>query len=291
MGRLATAPGAIFDVRPGRSGAVEFMAVVGGATSSAYRRTAGGKITRLAAGPLRNLRLRGGRAGANHVVGAPTAVAAGAGVDVLRTGSEVFDSSLDGSLLVLGQAVPGVTVPRGGARSGASTRATPSDGVRITVRTRASETPRTMSVLPAEPSDAVLSTSPPSGARAAAAVTTSPCAVPRLDPATQILQPSPDQVEWAANHAVRGRLTLTRPAKWQKHGLPAYSPATLFPRPGLAGSPNAHVPVQVVEGVLAQESNFSQASWHALPGVPGDPLVGNYYGVVYDSTGKISDVN
>ena len=31
-------------------------------------------------------------------------------------------------------------------------------------------------------------------------------------------------------------------------------------------------------GILAQESNISQASWHAAPGDLGNPLVGNFYG-------------
>ncbi len=30
--------------------------------------------------------------------------------------------------------------------------------------------------------------------------------------------------------------------------------------------------------VEAQESNFNQASWHALPGLSGDPLIADYYG-------------
>src|SRR5262249_53406952 len=51
------------------------------------------------------------------------------------------------------------------------------------------------------------------------------------------------------------------------------------------------IPVQVVEGVLAQESNFNQASSHAIPGVPGDPLIANYYGAVYDSNGLITGID
>ena len=38
-------------------------------------------------------------------------------------------------------------------------------------------------------------------------------------------------------------------------------------------------------GILAQESNLKQAGKGALPGVPGNPLVGNYYGVVYANVG------
>src|SRR5205823_6390943 len=37
--------------------------------------------------------------------------------------------------------------------------------------------------------------------------------------------------------------------------------------------------------------NFSQASSHALPGVHGDPLVGSYYGTLYDANGYISGID
>ena len=38
------------------------------------------------------------------------------------------------------------------------------------------------------------------------------------------------------------------------------------------------MPVQVLLGILAQESNLWQASGHALSGVTGNPLIGNFYG-------------
>ena len=34
----------------------------------------------------------------------------------------------------------------------------------------------------------------------------------------------------------------------------------------------------MLEGIFAQESNYNQASWHATAGVPGDPLIADYYG-------------
>ncbi|MBV9384756.1 MAG: hypothetical protein JO242_29360, partial [Streptosporangiaceae bacterium] len=51
-----------------------------------------------------------------------------------------------------------------------------------------------------------------------------------------------------------------------------------FPPPAIAGHPGAVVPPQVVYGILAQESNWNQASFHALAGYGGNPLVANYYG-------------
>ncbi|WBB49648.1 hypothetical protein O3597_03915 [Verrucosispora sp. WMMA2044] len=103
------------------------------------------------------------------------------------------------------------------------------------------------------------------------------CSVPRNDVRTQVEQPHWRQVEWAANLAVQGALTVQRPANWRQSGLPAWSPQGMLPPIPLAGG--GRVPAQVMLGILAQESNLWQASWHALEGVPGNPLVGNYYGI------------
>jgi hypothetical protein len=102
------------------------------------------------------------------------------------------------------------------------------------------------------------------------------CAVQRNDPRTQVYQPTPRQVEWAADQAVTGNLTLTRPANWRQSGLPAWSPQGMFPRPALVGG--GRVPVQVLLGILTQESNLWQASSVALPGDTANPLIGNFYG-------------
>lgn len=102
------------------------------------------------------------------------------------------------------------------------------------------------------------------------------CSVPPNDPGTQVLQPKPRQVEWAVNRAVEGNLTISRPADWNHSGLPAYTPQGMFPRPALSGG--GTVPVQVLLGVLAQESNLWQASRYTNPGQAGNPLVGLFYG-------------
>jgi len=102
------------------------------------------------------------------------------------------------------------------------------------------------------------------------------CAVPRNDPATQVYQPTPRQVEWAADQAVVGNLLTARPANWKQSGLASWTPQKMFPNPTLHGG--GRVPVQVLLGILAQESNLWQASGHALSGEFGNPLVGDYYG-------------
>lgn len=84
------------------------------------------------------------------------------------------------------------------------------------------------------------------------------CPVPRNDPRLQAMQPRPAEVEWAVDRAVRQTIDSD------------------FPLPAVAGG--GRVPAQIMLGVLAQESNFWQASRYAVPGVLGNPLIGNYYG-------------
>ncbi|RDD85151.1 hypothetical protein [Streptomyces parvulus] len=119
------------------------------------------------------------------------------------------------------------------------------------------------------------------------------CSVPRGDPRNQAMQPKPRQVEWAVDKAVAGNLNTgaSRPANWKNLGMPAYGPQTLFPQPALAGG--GRVPAQVLLGITTQESNMWQAARSAVPGVTGNPLIGNYYGINYydGDTGNDWDVN
>jgi hypothetical protein len=102
------------------------------------------------------------------------------------------------------------------------------------------------------------------------------CAVERNDLRAQVLQPTAEMVEWAVDRAVKGTLTTSRPADYLRSGLPAYSPQGLFGAPTLNGG--GQIPAQVYLAILAQESNFRQATWHARPGDGGNPLIGDYYG-------------
>ncbi|MGW2479579.1 golvesin C-terminal-like domain-containing protein [Streptomyces sp. NPDC001571] len=112
------------------------------------------------------------------------------------------------------------------------------------------------------------------------------CSVPRNDVNTQVYQPTPAQVEWAADMAIRGLLTsdhISRPANWHNSGLPAWSPQGMFPPRQVAGG--GRIPAQVMLGILTQESNLWQASSHAEPGEYGNPLIGNFYGTnIYPGT-------
>ncbi|MFE9747176.1 GDSL-type esterase/lipase family protein [Saccharothrix saharensis] len=107
------------------------------------------------------------------------------------------------------------------------------------------------------------------------------CSVPRNDSRNQVMQPKPRQVEWAVDQAITASLTVARPANWKNLGMPGYVPQGYFPPLPLVGG--GRVPAQVFLGVLAQESNLWQAPGSVLPGVTGNPLVGNYYGLdLYD---------
>lgn len=119
------------------------------------------------------------------------------------------------------------------------------------------------------------------------------CAIPRLDPTMQVMQPSNAQVDWATQMAEQGLLSgpaYARPANFDNMGLVSYSPSDDFPPVPLdhpSSSSQTTVPRSVMLGILAQESNFNQASWHALPGVSADPLIADYYG----SAGAIDQID
>ncbi|MFJ2608365.1 hypothetical protein ACIO13_25805 [Streptomyces sp. NPDC087425] len=104
----------------------------------------------------------------------------------------------------------------------------------------------------------------------------SPCIVKRNDPKRQALQASANQVEWAVDQAVHGDLTVSREADWHDTGLAAYTPQGLFPKPSLTGG--GEIPAQVMLGILAQESNFKQASWHSVNGDSGNVTKSDWYG-------------
>lgn len=102
------------------------------------------------------------------------------------------------------------------------------------------------------------------------------CAIPRNDPKIEALQPTPAMGEWAADLAVKSALTAPRPAHWNGSALPAYTPQGMFPSHPLTGG--GQVPVQILLGIMAQESNMWQASPHATDGESGNFEIGGFYG-------------
>lgn len=269
--RLAVAGGAAFDVHPAAGGGVDFMALDGSDRVTALRLELDGAMQRLAGAPLGRLRFAPGRDGHNRLVGRAEE-GPGSGVALVAADSLPAAVSLDGSVVVERVDPSGPVVVSRPAAGGAAAAA-----------------PVGNSAIPVTISDVAAASEPGSGPTTEAPnVTTPRCAVPRNDDHVQVMQPAARQVEWAAHRAVRGELTNPRPPDWNHNGLGAYVPGHRFPRQGLEGG--GRVPVQVLLGILAQESNLKQASYHALPGVPGNPLVADYYGVVYFG-GKIIGID
>ncbi|MFE9931272.1 SGNH/GDSL hydrolase family protein [Streptomyces sp. NPDC005533] len=107
------------------------------------------------------------------------------------------------------------------------------------------------------------------------------CSVSRNDVKVQALQPTPNQVEWAVDMAVRGNLRanyIRQGGYRNQAGLLSVDPQGLFPPPALNGG--GKIPANVLLGIMAQESNLWQAESGAIPGQMGSPLaaVDGYYG-------------
>ncbi|KOG33059.1 Tat pathway signal protein [Streptomyces resistomycificus] len=116
------------------------------------------------------------------------------------------------------------------------------------------------------------------------------CSVPRNDVETQALQPTPNQVEWAVDMAIRGNLRsgyLTQGGWRSQTGISTIDPQGMFPAPTL--NTGGRIPAQVELGILAQESNLWQAESGAIPGQMGSPLaaVDGFYG--HQTGGSLSD--
>ncbi|MET9631235.1 hypothetical protein ABZX92_27610 [Lentzea sp. NPDC006480] len=124
--------------------------------------------------------------------------------------------------------------------------------------------------------------------KAMAAAPTPTCAVPRNDPRRQAFGSSPEQSNWAVEMASRNLIgsAYTRPANHHATGLPAFAPSNDFPVPSLYPH-GGFIPPAVMNGVLAQESAYSHASWRTLRGSGGNPLIGDYYG----AGGTLDDID
>ena len=269
----ARATGQPFDLVANAAGGVDYLVGTGRSAASVWhldgkgaRKVGGGVFDRLA--------LYEGRDG--HTVAAGTTrLAAAAGIVALtRQTAPTEAASLDGTAYS--------PVPARSAR-----RSVTATGAPLLLDSRG----RTMSWMPtaAAPRFAMLPTVLHDGdttamfaSRAAAgtATTATTCAVARNDVYLQAMQPSPEDVDWAANLAGRSLLTgnAARPSGYANLNLPSYSPSSDFPLPMPFGAGAASIPREVLEGILAQESNFNQASWHSVQGVAGNPMIADYYG-------------
>jgi RHS repeat-associated protein len=304
---LAKVGGQPFDVRPAIDGGLNFLDVRYGSQTSSIEHEQGGHLTVLGSGNLTSTQLFEGAAGHSVLVGARR-LSGSAAADGIVAKSEAglkygaSGSSLDGNALFGPSANKKDTVP--------VTLATQSG--QVLTDPQAAPEARVTSALPSfHVSQSVLNSTPqpqigtpePRGNAAPSrsaknairltAAQTPVCAVPRLQTDLQVMQPSNAQVDWAAQMAEQGLLTgsqYTRPAGFDNLGLAAYAPNSDFPLIALdhpSGDSWDTVPRSVFEAIMAQESNWDQASWHAPPGIAGDPLIADYYG----SGGSVSTID
>lgn len=277
--RVAHLPGPAYQVHPSADGGVDMLSVADGDHADAWH-WRNGRLTHLGSGARTSVGLFGGRGGHNLAVG----LKAGSGdpaspaapVRAVAAPGPVQSVSLDGGLAVRpGNVVAGhYRVPTVTQTGVSSARDLPSPAAHPTTAS-----PRT--VLAAATTDTTANTATPS------------CVVPRNDIFKQVPQPNSAQVLWAVNQAVHNWLSpavngvVARPVDASAYETSDVSdpfvPLTRgYPNsdfndaiPGVSG---AYVPPLVMYGILAQESNWSQASWHAAIGRTGNPLIANYYG-------------
>jgi hypothetical protein len=300
-----------YGIRVGRDGTVSYIDRTGD-TDADVQTWAGGRKTTVATGRISAMNLSQGTDGTVFLAGRATRgrAFAASGIKQLDVSPDA-DVSTRGRLAVDPVVSPAVlagldriaSAGRGftGATSGREPAAGPAQaplGHALTVTATAAGTGRHTEQRAAEPGATAGGTPSPvlTGSRKAQRSvkpddddprahdpvdTDAWCAVPRNDVGTQALQPTPNQVEWAVDMAVRGDLRagyLTQGDWRSQTGLATVDPQGLFPRPRLNGGGN--IPAQVELGILAQESNLWQAESGAVPGQTGSPLasVDGYYG-------------
>ncbi|MFC8846579.1 hypothetical protein [Micromonospora sp. NPDC057141] len=271
--RLATPGGQPYAVRATADGAVDLLTVKPGgeAEQSAAYRYRVGRLTHLGTSPGKQLELLGLSGGRNALIGEIDGLTKGSAKDLvlLRSSRPARAVSREGHLMV-----HGMRTERQDART--SKRA-PGDGeLRVTVQAPRAGAVRSGLVRTERrtAADVTVLAGPVPAGMAALAVPPDPgqprCAIPRNNVYYQVFQPSANQVEWAVDLAVNNLLRVDRTIP----GIPTYKPQVMFSLP--AGSPL--VPAQLMLAILAQETNLAQASWHAVPGDAGNPLISDYYG-------------
>ncbi|WP_327370726.1 RHS repeat-associated core domain-containing protein [Streptomyces sp. NBC_01217] len=306
---VAKTGGLAYDLRPEAGGGVDFAVQLAAGKSSLIMRERSGKLTKLGEGKHSDLQLLQGRAGHAIAVGASKTVAKSGLRKVSTHGlpNGATGVSLDGGAVMgLGaktdQSAPLILASRSGKllkRTAAGSSKRPSTSLpapapkapgatsvaKSAYVTGSASQAASPGIQPASLRTATADTTAAAPATLTAASSTTPkCAVGRNEENRQVMQPGTAQVSWAAQMAEQGLLTgsaYQRPSNYANLGLVAYSPNGDFAKVALkhpAGDSWDSVPRSVYQAIVAQESNYSQASWHALPGIPGNPLIADYYG-------------
>ncbi|MDX3187347.1 DUF6531 domain-containing protein [Streptomyces sp. MN03-5084-2B] len=294
---LATVSGDAYNLRPAGDGGITFLQTQPGTKTATAVHEAAGKVTTLGQGDLSRVQLFQGRAGHAVLAGANPAAAdvlANAGVTSVKDNGlarGATASSLDGDALLGPDAdgqksAPAVLATKTGNVFAPAVPA--STAKAATAVPTYSAVPKTTAVAPrasrlSPKADAAPAAAPKAAPNATEAAQSPKCAVAPLQANRQVLQPNPAQVNWAVQMAEQGLLTgsaYTRPAGFANLGLVGYAPNSDFPLIPLShpAGGSSTVPRSIYEGIMAQESNWSQASWHAPAGTAGDPLIASYYG-------------
>ena len=102
----------------------------------------------------------------------------------------------------------------------------------------------------------------------------------RNDTSRQVPQPNPGSgvVGRAAGIGGEPRRQPRPPGQLPGFGPPGLRSERRLPHAALRGNGGTKIPPALVAAVFAQESALYQASRRALPGVSGNPEIGNYYG-------------
>ncbi|MFC4114350.1 hypothetical protein [Nonomuraea zeae] len=282
---VAPAKGVPYRLAADADGGVVYAQLDDAQTASVRRvdLKSGNAVTTLATGAVTDLSVRSARGGRVFVTGAKaTKAASPAGSVALADVPHQAGMSLSGEVAV-------TSVRRSHVKDATVAPADPGDPLRVDITATSLDTKKafTLSVTPAAGAGDGARPSPALGRISVAAGNPNDpsdgdqryCSVARNDPRNQAMQPKPRQVEWAADQAVVGQLSVARPANWKNLGMPAYSPQGLFPLRALDGG--GYIPAQILMGVAVQESNTWQAARFAVPGVTANPLIGNYFGIDY----------
>ncbi|MFD9566129.1 Tat pathway signal protein [Streptomyces sp. NPDC059994] len=313
---LTDADSTPFDIRPQAEGKVAFVDRKNNSTAHAKLFTGKGKPASIATGKLGDLDLMPGDAGKVFLTGHPTTTPAVKGTSITPVNAPAdTDMSSHGRLAVDPILTPGLRAglehvkdagkgftkaepaPSAGSAAQPAEAASASEPVTITSTATTTGAQLTQSVRQETTGASAIGLSPAltatSGARpkmargVAAAASIDPtdpdrwCSVSRNDVNVQALQPTPNQVEWAVDMAVRGNLRagyLRQGGYRDQAGMGTIDPQGLFPAPTLKGG--GKIPANVLLGIMAQESNLWQAESGAIPGQMGNPLaaVDGYYG-------------
>jgi RHS repeat-associated protein len=283
LSTLARADGPAYDLRPTADGGVAFLTAPLDSPDATLWKLAGGTTTRLGHWPRAAAGLFQGRAGHPVAVGV-SGLPASSGL-VAVSAAALPHGTADTVSLTGAIALGHDSKAADAATAAAAPTVLDTTAGRTLTRPAAVGAGRLAdSTPPAVPAaDGTVPAKRAAAGVGPAVAQTPKCAVPRLAENRQVMQPFPNQLNWAAQMSEQGLLTgsLGRPANYANMGLAAYASNSDFPRIALhhpSGDSWDSVPRSVYLAIMAQESNFSQASWHALPGIAGGPLIADYYG-------------